>query len=293
MPVRRSLPLLIVILGLVAIAGCLGAGGPPGYTVDAEGVLSLPAAEPVYAESTVDQTGDVTVSRLVFHNPDGDVYALLAAPEDPDAAVVFAPGAGVTKEAHRERAVEYATAGVAFLVLDIRGNGGESAGVPLDFGREFERFGKGEWPQYYRIVQDLVLAREMLGDRFAIPVYAMGSSNGGRYAAIAAALDPGCAGYIGVSTAGYLFGPPEGVYPDDLIRFFDSVNPDTYIAGISPRPVWIHHSPADGVIPYADGLALFNRAREPKDFTAFNGTHGITAEVDERVIADVLTFNAR
>jgi fermentation-respiration switch protein FrsA (DUF1100 family) len=293
MPVRLCLYLLIVIIGAVAIAGCLGAGEPPGYMVDTEGILSLPAAEPVYAESTPEQTRNVTVSHLVFHNPDGDVYALLVAPEDPAAAVVFAPGAGVTKEIHRERAVEYATAGIAFLVMDIRGNGGESAGAPLDFENELEQFGKGEWPQYYRIVQDIVLARKMLVDRFAVPVYAMGSSNGGRYAAIAAAIDPGCAGYVGVSTSGFRFLSPEGEYPDDFIRFFDSVNPDTYIARVSPRPVWIYHSPADEVIPYTEGLALFNRAREPKDFIAFNGTHGMTAEVDERVIADVLTFNVR
>jgi hypothetical protein len=39
-------------------------------------------------------------------------------------------------------------------------------------------------------------------------------------------------------------------------------------------------------------MALFNHARKPKDFIAFNGTHGICGKIDDKVIADVLTFNA-
>lgn len=54
----------------------------------------------------------------------------------------------------------------------------------------------------------------------------------------------------------------------------------------------IFHAPLDRAIAFDQGMALLYRAREPKDFIAFNSTHGICDEVDDRVIADVLTFNA-
>jgi fermentation-respiration switch protein FrsA (DUF1100 family) len=287
---RLLLPLLL--LALLACAGCTQTDAPS-YSVDAEGVLSLPETDTAYHESVIEERGNVTLSRVVFENPGGDVYALLAAPAEPAAAIVFAPGAGVAAAAHTERAVRYADAGVAFLVLDIRGNGGETPGEAFDLGRDYARFREGEWPQYYRIVQDLTLAEAALSERFTVPVYAAGSSNGGRYAAVAAAIDPGFAGYFGISTSAFDLVGAEAGMTEDLSRFFASINPGTYIARIAPRPVWILHAPDDTQISYEEGLGLFNMAAEPKDFIAFNGTHGICEEADEKVIAEVLTFNAR
>jgi fermentation-respiration switch protein FrsA (DUF1100 family) len=278
--------LIVIVLG----AGCTTPEDTASYSVDGNGTLSLTAPSPAFSETVIDARDGVALSRVVFENPGGSVHALLAAPEVPCAAIVYAPGAGVKAEAHRERAIRYAGEGIACMVVDIRGNGGESAGYPMDLEKDYALYGKGRWPQYYRIVQDLMVARTMLENRYAVPVYAAGSSNGGRYAAVAAAVDGKFAGYFGVSTSG--FGGLGEQYTGALRTFLFSIDPDRAIGGISPRPVRIFHSPADAVIPYDMGMALFNHAREPKNFIAFNGTHGICSEVDDTVIADVLTFNA-
>ena len=93
--------------------------------------------------------------------------------------------------------VRYAAAGYAFLFVDIRGNGGQTPGYPFNPSQDYSLFEKGEWPQYYLTVCDLVAAQKVLSGRFNIPVYAIGSSNGGRYAAVATGVDPGFSGYVG------------------------------------------------------------------------------------------------
>ena len=120
----------------------------------------------------------------------GDVVTYLAAPQHPKAAIVYVPGAGEKPAGHEERMVRYSAAGYAFLFVDIRGNGGQTPGYPLNPQRDFSLFEKGYWPQYYETICDLVASRQMLSNRFGVPVYAMGSSNGGRYAAVATGVDP-------------------------------------------------------------------------------------------------------
>ena len=118
------------------------------YSVNSSGILSV-QCPPVQVTETALSTGaNVTVSRLVFHTPHGDVFGLLAAPAGarPKAAFVHAPGAGNKKEGHEGRAVSYAQNGYAYLVLDIRGNGGETPGYPLDFEKDFDLYQKGGIP---------------------------------------------------------------------------------------------------------------------------------------------------
>ena len=50
----------------------------------------------------------------------------LAAPQQPKAAIVYAPEPGEKPAGHEERMVNYAAAGYAFLFVDIRGNGGQT-----------------------------------------------------------------------------------------------------------------------------------------------------------------------
>jgi hypothetical protein len=176
---------------------------------------------------------------------------------------------------------EYARSGYAFLFLDMRGNGGETPGRPLNLDDDFGRFTSGLTPQYYSCIGDVILVADYLGKRYHVPVYVVGSSNGGRYAAIAAALDPEISGYIGISTSG--FGSPGNAYAGDARRFLLSVDPDTYITRIAPRPVLIFHAQLDPVIPLEQGKALYDSAGEPKQFIVFNGTHGINSEVDREI----------
>ncbi len=292
--VKGLFPVVVVILLCIVSAGCTGKDQTqipfPEYEVSSQGLLSVKVPPPHYTETPVEKRGNVSISRLTLQNGGTPVYALLAAPDDPVSAVVFAPGAGVKKEAHLERAVYYAEKGIAFLVLDIRGNGGETAGYALDLRKDYEAYNKGGCPQFYQIIGDLTEAGLVLKERYQVPVFVMGSSNGGMYAVDAAAADTGFAGCVGVSTTG--FDRAGDTYEGDAGRFMLSIDPDVNIGRISPRPVLIFHSMADPVISFDDGMRLFNNAEEPKDFIAFNGTHGINREVDNTVSGEVLTFNA-
>jgi fermentation-respiration switch protein FrsA (DUF1100 family) len=140
----------------------------------------------------------------------------------------------------------------------------------------------GVWPEFYKTVCDLSVARGIASGRWKVPVYSKGASNGGRYAAIAAAADPGFSGYIGVSTSGFDLAGNQ--YSGNASRFLLSIDPDHGIGKISPRPVWIFHSRSDPIINFTLGQELYSRAEDPKEFIVFNGTHGENSEVDARVI---------
>jgi hypothetical protein len=291
-PVTKRFALISGIMSVVLIsamlAGCTGTQQPVErtYSVNSSGVLSVQCPPVQVTENVLRTDANVTVSRLVFHTPHGDVFGLLAAPAKPKAAFVHAPGAGNKKEGHEGRAVSYAQQGFAYLVLDIRGNGGETPGYPLDFEKDFALFQKGEFPEYYDTVCDMINARQFLTSRYGVPVYASGESNGGRYAAVATAIDPGFEGYIGISTSGFGRAGDNPNFTADARKFLLSIDPDIYIATISPRQVILFHAPDDPIIPFGDGRKLFDLAKEPKKFFSFNGTHGVNGEVDQVLIAE-------
>lgn len=285
--------LLILVAGCLTLAGCSGTPAHPvsSYTVDAGGVLTLHCA-PVTADEIILVSNDTfTKSRIVMHTESGDVVTWLAAPKQPLAAVVYAPGAGERVGGHEERMVRYASQGFAFYYIDMRGNGGETAGLP--FGQQmveqdFERFEQGMMPQYYLSVCDLTAAKNLLTERYHVPVYVMGSSNGGRYAAVAAGTNMDFAGYVGISTSGWglLDSVTSQGLTGDPVRFAASSEPGTHIGRIAPRPVWIFHAKNDPVIPFEAGEELFSRAQEPKTFIAFSGSHGINSDVDGRFLRE-------
>ncbi|OPY39013.1 MAG: Alpha/beta hydrolase family protein [Methanoregula sp. PtaU1.Bin051] len=282
--------ILLLIAG-ICLAGCTGKRSEPAYSVDSSGKLSVSCPVATVSEDVLVKNETYTKSRIVFHTQDGDVVTYLSAPEKPLVAVVYVPGAGETVAAHGERMLRYAKAGYAFLYVDIRGNGGGTAGLP--FGQQliqsdYAKFGAGRWPQYYETICDLSEARRYLADRYNVPVYAMGSSNGGRYAVIAAATDPAFAGYIGISTSDW--GLYDSITAQDItgdpVRFAASVEPSTYIASISPRPVWILHSHSDTIIPFDSGKDLYELAGEPKALIEFAGAHGINSDADDRILSE-------
>jgi dienelactone hydrolase len=275
--------------GLIVGAGCTGTGnGGASWSVTGDGYLDITCPVPIAVnEHTLEKNASLTLSEVSFNDIDEEVYGLLAAPGNPRGAVILAPGAGVTKERERERVEGYAMAGCAALVLDLRGNGGETRGRGFSPEQDFLAFNAGVWPEFYKTVCDLSAARGVVSERWKVPAYAMGASNGGRYAAIATAADPGFSGYIGVSTSG--FGLAGNQYSaENVSRFLLSIDPDHVIGKIAPRPVWIFHSRRDPIINFTLGEELFSRAGDPKEFIVFNGTHGENGEVDARVI-DICT----
>jgi len=284
--VRTGIIAAGILVVFIALAGCTGNRVPSSYTVDSNGILSVSCAPVTTSEEILFKNETYTKSKIVLHTQSGDVVTYLAAPQHPKAAIVYVPGAGEKPAGHEERMVRYAAAGYAFLFVDIRGNGGQTPGYPFNPQQDFSLFEKGEWPQYYLMVCDLVASQQILSDRFFMPVYAVGSSNGGRYAAVLAGVDPDIAGYVGVSTSDW--GVRDSViqqgFSGDLLRFATSIEPSTYFAKISPRPVWIFHSINDPVIPFNNGKQFFSLAYEPKTFIEFSGSHGINDDVDDRIL---------
>jgi len=275
-----------ILVVFIALAGCTGNRASSSYSVDNNGILSVSCAPVTTSEEILFTNEAYTKTKVVMHTQNGDVVTYLAAPEHPKAAIVYVPGAGEKPAGHEERMVRYTAAGYAFLFVDIRGNGGQTPGYPFNPQRDFFQFEKGDWPQYYLTICDLVAARQMLSGRFGIPVYAMGSSNGGRFAAVAAGVDPGFSGYVGISTSdwGVLDSAIQQGYSGNLIRFATSLEPSTYFEKISPRPVWIFHATKDPIITFDSGKRFFQRAKEPRAFIEFSGGHGINTDVDDRIL---------
>jgi dienelactone hydrolase len=284
--VRNGFLLLAILTGgLILGAGCIGTGsGVPTWSVTGDGYLDISCpVPPSLNESILEKNASLTLSKVSFKNIDEEVYGLLAAPVNPRGALILAPGAGVTKERERERIEAYAMDGCAALVLDLRGNGGETRGIPFNPELDYLAFDVGAWPGFYATVCDLSAARGIVASRWRVPVYAMGASNGGRYAAIAAATDRDFAGYIGVSTSGFGLAGMR-ISSGNASRFLLSIDPEHAIGKIAPRPVWIFHSREDPVINFTLGQELYGRAGNRKEFIVFNGTHGENAEVDRRVM---------
>jgi dienelactone hydrolase len=275
------------LMVLAAFAGCTSSTATPSYSVDNNGILSVTCA-PVTTNETVLFSNDTyTESKIILHTQTGDVVTYLSTPAHPKAVMLYLPGAGEKISGHAERMVTYAEAGYAFMFLDYRGRGGETPGYPLNPQTDYTLFENKEWPEYYLTICDISSAQAMLTARFGVPVYAVGGSNGGRYAAVAAGVDKNFAGYVGISTSdwGIRDAVAEQGGTGDILRFATSLEPSTYLPTISPRPVWMFHNATDPIIPFAQGKALFATANEPKTFTEFNGDHGINPDVDARLIA--------
>ena len=289
---RSLLTIGVIMVLLLASAGCTGTPGTgtkPAYSVDNKGILSVTCAPLTTSEEVLFSNETYTKTRIVMHTQSGDVVTYLAAPKNPKAAIVYAPGAGEKITGHEERMVRYAAAGYAFMFVDTRGNGAETPGIPFSpqlVQLDYSRFENGDWPQYYLSVCDLVSAQKIVSNRFSVPVYVMGSSNGGRYAAVAAGVDPQFAGYVGISTSdwGLLDSMIQQGYSGAPVRFATSVEPSTYFTKITPRPVWIFHAATDPIIPLANGKQFFGSAKIPKTFIEFSGEHGINSDVDAQII---------
>lgn len=285
---------IIIVAAAVLFAGCTGSGNgnsqKASWSVDNNGVLSVTCPHDTVNETVLFTNETYTKSRLVLGTPTGDVVTYLSYPKNPKAVIEYIPGAGEKIAGHEERMVRYAAAGYAFMFVDTRGRGVETGGSAFNPNTDYAAFKENDqanWPVYYQTICDITSLQAILSDRFGVPVYSVGGSNGGRYAAVAAGIDTNFTGYVGISTADW--GLKDAVTAQggsgDVLRFAESIEPDTYLAKISPRPVWMYHNATDPYIPFEQGNALYATANEPKNFTEFNGDHGINPDADTRLLA--------
>ena len=273
----------VLLLVLSGVYGILQTPDSSEWTISDEGLISYPErGDVVYSTTDIEDTGTSDTLKLVsFESQNVVINGLLRIPgsDTKVPAIVLLPGAGVTKENEQGLASIVSSMGYASIALDQRNLGG------IDPQGDLEMFKKGMEPVEYSMVYDALKATDVLraqpqidADNIAI----IGSSNGGRFAIIATALDPAVKGVIGISTSGYDTDSldPARVSDVDAYKFYRSIDPDMYIRQISPRRVIMLHSFNDTIIPYGIAQKTFEKAAEPKAmYNITDSTHGYTGSM--------------
>jgi len=271
---------IIAIIGVVLALFLINSLVPRDHeqwSVSKDGILSYPQnrgkvdVRVLRAESG----SNYTLETISFRSKDYTVKGLLRIPrsEKKVPAVVILPGASVTKEGTQGLARIFSEWGYASLGIDQRNLGGVNPRY------DYELFREGKEPVEHKMVFDALRAVDVLKQDTRIDakkIAILGESNGGRFAIIAAAIDPAISGVIGISTSGY--DAESGIAnlrDDTLIRFYRSIDPDTYLRFIPPRRFVMIHSVNDTIIPLYMAENTFKKAKDPKQFYKVEtGGHG-------------------
>lgn len=252
------------------------------WDITEEGLLTYPqnrgAVE--YTKTVLNDTAQVELSKIVYKSKGENIYALLRVPKTPEkrkSAIILLPGAAVTKEAMQDRAAKFAEWGYVTLTIDERGNTGETGGGISSMDDEYATFIDNREPVTHKMVFDVLRAYDFLAEQDNVDsknIAVFGESMGGRFAIMAAAVEPRIKAVAGMSTAGY--DSLEKQFENgDVARFFKAIDPDAYIAKISPRHVLMVHSANDSIIPIDMAKKTFSNALEPKKFVTVGcKTHG-------------------
>ncbi|MFH1510515.1 MAG: alpha/beta hydrolase [Candidatus Woesearchaeota archaeon] len=186
--------------------------------------------------------------------------------------VLLLPGGGVTKEAELPHCRLISSWGYACLVIDQRGIG-ETAGIYLSFEDDYNVFLQGKEPIQHLSVYDALAAFDVMRSIGGIDSIAVaGLSMGGRYAIIAGALEPRFAGVVSIASAGFHIKEIASVEAE----YVKSIDPDSYVAMISPRPFVMLHGTNDSTVPIDEARVTFSIAKEPKKFYTADGCgHGL------------------
>ena len=292
---RRKGTGLMVLVGVIALllgwhffSDSTSAGQ---WTVSDEGILEYKVSMPQYNLSPPEDDGNSTLSAVQFQSRDAKIAALLRIP-GPDAdgknrsipGIVLLPGATVSKEREQKLAKHLADLGFASITLDQRNLGG------VDAKADLQMFLKGEEPTEHKMVYDALAAAEILRSRPEIDperiIYA-GESNGGRFAIMACALDLASKGVLAISTCGYGTDSAiasAGAVDKNMVKFYRSVDPETYLSRIAPRPLVMIHSRNDTAIPYQLAEQTYARGMQPKRLhTVGCKVHGYCPEMNEAI----------
>ncbi len=281
---RSAIRLLaILITAIVAVAFISGCVTRPDWHVTNEGMLEYPKCTLDYQLTTLETTDNYTLHEVIFTSRDMQIAGLLRMPEhEKDVpGIVLLPGATVTKEGAQGLAKYLCSLGYASIAIDQR-----NLGI-IDMRGDLQMFLNGEEPTEHKMVHDALAAAEVLRNQPGIDrdrIVFAGESNGARFAIIACALDPKARGVIAISTCGYGVDSAiaYGQLKDpDVIQFYKSIDPETYLRDIPPRKFVMIHSVNDTIIPYEDAEQTYAKAGEPKELhTVETATHGYCTEMD-------------
>jgi hypothetical protein len=292
---RRKGTGLMVLAGVIALllgwhffSDSTSAVNDRDWKVSDEGILEYKVSMPQYNLSPPQDDGNSTLSAVQYQSRDAKIAALLRIPV-PDAdgknrsipGIVLLPGATVSKEREQKLAKHLADLGFASITLDQRNLGG------VDAQGDLQMFLRGEEPTEHKMVYDAMAAAEILRSRPEIDpkriIYA-GESNGGRFAIMACAMDLAAKGVLAISTCGYGTDSAiasAGVVDENMVRFYRSVDPETYLSRIAPRPMVMIHSRNDTVIPYQLAEQTYALGMQPKRLhTVGCKVHGYCPEMN-------------
>jgi dienelactone hydrolase len=273
------------------------------WAVSDDGVLDYTVSAPQYNLSPPEDDGNSTLSAVSFQSRGANMAALLRIPRSGSngneakvsiPGVVLLPGATVSKEKEQKLARRLADQGYASITLDQRNLGG------IDPKADLQMFLNGEEPTEHKMVYDALAAGLILRSRPEIDpariIYA-GESNGGRFAIIACALDGSARGVLAISTCGYgtdAAVASAGGLDKNLVAFYRSIDPETYLSSIAPRPLVMIHSRNDTIIAYQLAKQTFALAAEPKRFHAVDcSVHGYCTQMNEAIEEELKSMAAR
>jgi fermentation-respiration switch protein FrsA (DUF1100 family) len=265
------------------------------WNVSENGILQYQVTAPQYNVSPPRMDGNSTVSLVSFYSRMAPMSALLRIPRNQTDAcrnsdcngslpgVVLLPGATVSKEAEQGLARRLSDLGYASITLDQRNLGG------IDPDSDLQMFLKGVEPTEHKMVYDAMAEAEILRKQPEIDpdrIIYIGESNGGRFAIIACALDALSKGVIAISTCGYGTGfaiaSAGGIIDRDTARFYRSIDPESYLNMISPRPLVMIHSLNDTIISYQLAEQTYRLGLQPKRLhTVGCRTHGFCPEMGD------------
>lgn len=200
--------------------------------------------------------------------------------------VVYLPGGGVTKEQASWLSGIIAENGYAVIDIDQRGIG-ETGGYYLSIDQDYQIFAQGKEPIQHLSVYDALASYDVLSNISGInksDIGFVGESMGGRYVVIAAAMEHRARGVIGISVSGFHV-KKDNSYGND---FLVSIDPDHYIANISPNYLFLLQGDSDSVVNITNAEYTFILAQQPKQFFTASGCgHGYCDAMHDELVRDL------
>lgn len=293
---KRSLAIgtTLLIIAVSLTLTCCITEQEPEWDVTNDGFLRyrMPAPDPDPVPELLEDTDNYTLCEVVYESRGADIEGLIRIPENRSGkqvpGIVLLPGATVTKESEQGLARYLCDIGYASIAIDQRNLGG------INMEGDLRMFLDGEEPTQHKMVYDALSAAEVLRNQPEIDpdrILYLGESNGGRFAIIGCALDERARGVVAISTCGYGIDAlvASGRMKDpDVIRFYRSVDPDTYLDEISPRTFVMIHSLNDLVIPYDSAQQTYIKIGEPKSLHVIEAEgHGYNAAMNPFLEAEL------